>query len=107
MSHIEFVGSRETEDGAFYFRCYNRIIGVARNPTELDREMRRLAHEDPDALKYHLTEGHIVRWLYSINERELAEELDGVKNLDYAQWLVQKYLEKSMTYNRMHHGRMH
>jgi hypothetical protein len=74
---------------------------------ELNKEMRRLACEDPDALRYHLAEGHIVQWLRSIDERELAEELDGVTSVEDAQHLVERHLERSVTFSRMRHGRMH
>jgi hypothetical protein len=91
----------------FYFKCYDRTIGVARDVKELNRELRRLAVKDKDAVEYHLREGHLVNWLHSIHELELAEELIGVKTVEGAQNAVQKYLEKSMTLYTMHHGRMH
>jgi hypothetical protein len=91
----------------FCFKCYDRTIGVACDVKELNRELRRLAVQDRDAVEYHLREGHIVRWLYSIQEGELAEELEGVRSIEKAQNRIEKYLEKSMVIYRMHHGRMH
>ena len=70
-------------------------------------ELRRLEVTDPAALRYHLLQGHIVRWLHSINEHELAEKLDDVTNIALAQRFVEQYLERSLTLNRMRSGRMH
>ena len=91
----------------FYFKSYDRTIGVGHDVKELNSELRRLAIQDRASVDYHLRAGHIVEWLYSVNEIELAEELDGVKTIERAQFVVEKYLEKSMNTYRMKHGRMH
>jgi len=64
----------------FYFKSYDRVIGVAHDVKELASEMERLAKEDPAALEYHLREGHIVAWLNYIGEARLAEALRGVSD---------------------------
>lgn len=69
--------------------------------------MRRLSVQDRGALEYHLREGHIVDWLYYIDEVELANELEGVKNIEEAREVLEKHLEKSMIAYRMVFGRMH
>lgn len=51
---------------------------------DLQREMGRLAGENPEALEYHLREGHIVRWLESLNEREVAEQVKQIQTADEA-----------------------
>jgi hypothetical protein len=108
MSRVQLVEQeRKGSPSVFYFLSYGRKIGEAKNLRELVGEMRRLEYEDPAALRYHLIEGHIVRWLRSINEAELAEELDGVGNLSLAERLVEEHLEKTLTLDRMRHGRMH
>ncbi len=92
---------------AFYFRSYNRIIGRARDVRELRREMSRLSWENPDAVAYHLRQGHIASWLESIGERELAEELRNVKSIEEAERKIEKYLERTMIEYRMQIGYMH
>lgn len=64
----------------FYFKSYDRVIGVARDLPELERELARLSREDPACVEYHLKEGHIVAWLNYIGERGLAEILRGVSS---------------------------
>jgi len=108
MSKVQLAEQEHgSSSGVFYFMSYGRKIGEAKNLKELIGEMRRLEYEDPAALRYHLIEGHIVRWLRSINEAELAEELDGVGNISLAQRLVEEHLERTFTLDRMRHGRMH
>ncbi len=79
----------------FYFKSYDRIIGIARNTTELHKELTRLAEVDPAALEYHIREGHIAQWLAYANETELAKELKAVKSIEQAQIRVGKHLESS------------
>jgi hypothetical protein len=90
----------------FYFKSYDKVIGVAHNLTELNREMKRLASEDRMALEYHLASGHIVDWLEYSGEWELAFQLKGVKNADEANRWTERYLEREITLRRMTHGRM-
>lgn len=77
----------------FYFKSYDKIIGIARNTTELHKELTRLADVDPAALEYHVKEGHIAQWLAYANELELAKELKGVKSIEQAQMRVGRYLD--------------
>ena len=63
---------------------YDRVIGVAKNVRELDKEMKRLAREDRPCLEYHLANGHIVSWLEYANEPEFAKDLAGVINVEEA-----------------------
>ena len=90
----------------FYFKSCGRTVGEASNLKELAEELTRLEYEDPGTVRYHLVEGHIVRWLRSINENELADRLDGVVNVTLAKRFVEKQLEKSLIVNRMRNGRM-
>lgn len=68
----------------FYFMSYGTVIGVARSVADLQKEMGRLAGENPGALEYHLREGHIVKWLESMNEREAAEQLRRIQTAEGA-----------------------
>jgi hypothetical protein len=77
----------------FYFKSYNKTIGVARNLNDLQGELARLAKENPEAVVYHLREGHIVQWLSHTNEKELAEQLKDVKSIEQARMTVANYLE--------------
>ncbi len=63
--------------------------------------------EDRAAVEYHLGNGHIVQWLHSIGEVELALELEGVRNIEKAKITIEKHLEKEMIVQRMKRGRMH
>jgi len=76
----------------FYFKSYDRVIGIAHDIRELEKEMERLVKEDPPALEYHLREGHIVSWLNYIGEVGLAEVLRGVSDPKEALARVRDYL---------------
>jgi len=86
---------------------YERVIGVASNLRELDGEMKRLAREDRPCLEYHLANGHIVSWLEYMNEPEFAKDLAGVKNVDEAIRLAERYVARSVLMHRRRRGRMH
>jgi hypothetical protein len=91
----------------FYFTSYDRVIGVAKDVWELDREMKRLAREDRPCLEYHLANGHIVSWLEYTNESELAMDLTGVKNVEESLIIVERYVARSVLLHRRRRGRMH
>ena len=80
----------------FYFKSYDRVIGVAHDVRELLREMKRLANEDRAALEYHLSQGHIVAWLYYLGENGLAKRLEGVKDAETAIRVVEEHLSLSL-----------
>lgn len=75
----------------FYFKSYERVIGIAHNLEELKKEIERLVKEDPAALEYHLKEGHIVSWLLYIGEKGLAEILKDVKDPQEALSRIREY----------------
>lgn len=75
----------------FYFKSYDRVIGIAHNIDELEKEVERLSKEDPAALAYHLREGHIVAWLNYIGEKGLAEILKGVSEPNEALSRIKEY----------------
>ncbi|QGA53302.1 hypothetical protein GFS03_01165 [Sulfolobus sp. E5-1-F] len=68
----------------FYFKSYDKTIGIAHDVNELEKEIERLGKEDPACVEWHLKEGHIVAWLNYIGERGLAEMLKGVGNVKEA-----------------------
>ena len=80
----------------FYFRSYDRVIGVARDVRELLREMKRLINEDRAALEYHLSQGHIVAWLRYLGEEGLAKKLEGAGDAERAVRVVEEHLELTM-----------
>ena len=101
----------------FYFKSYDRVIGIARNVNDLQGELTRLAEENPDALEYHIKEGQIGRWLDYANEKELAEQLKDVKSIEQARIIVNQHIENSklipstrdpmaVTHDK-HHKRVH
>ncbi|BDC18253.1 hypothetical protein [Acidianus sp. HS-5] len=75
----------------FYFKSYNKVIGVAHDVKELEKEVERLSKEDPAALQYHLKEGHIVSWLNYLGENGLAEMLKGVTEPEEALARIKEY----------------
>ncbi|MUM65215.1 hypothetical protein D1867_08200 [Acidianus infernus] len=75
----------------FYFKSYDKVIGIAHNVEELEKEMERLTKDDPAALEYHLKEGHIVAWLNYIGEKGLAEILKGVSKPEEALARIKEY----------------
>jgi hypothetical protein len=108
MHSVQLVQKVELDSqSVFYFRSYDKMIGRATDLKELASEMRRLEFEDPAALKYHLVQGHIVRWLRSLDDAELAIELDGVENISLAERMVEEFLERKSIIRRMRQGRMH
>ena len=60
----------------FYFRSFERVIGVAHDEAELLAEVKRLSAQDPKALEYHVSQGHIVEWLRYIGRDDLASFLE-------------------------------
>lgn len=82
----------------FYFKSYDKVIGIAHDVEELRKELERLSKEDPAAIEYHLKEGHIVSWLEYIGEKGIAEVLKGVKDPTEAISRIKEYelLKSSM-----------
>ncbi|WP_054845478.1 hypothetical protein [Sulfuracidifex tepidarius] len=75
----------------FYFKSYEKVVGVAHNVEELKEEMTRLYKNDPACVEYHLREGHIVAWLGYIGEKGLAEMLKGVTDVKEAITRIDEY----------------
>ncbi len=76
----------------FYFKSFDKIIGVAHDVNELRSEFERLLSVDSKALEYHLREGHIVQWLEYMGETELARRLVGVVDPKVAYEIISNYL---------------
>jgi len=76
----------------FYFKSYDKVIGIAHDVHELKNEIERLMQVDAKALEYHLSEGHIVQWLNYIGEKELASKLMGVKDPKDALEIINTHL---------------
>jgi len=70
----------------FYFKSYDKVVGVAHNEKELEKEIMRIGSADPPCVNWHLEQGHIVAWLRYIGNNTLAEMLKGVK--DYREALA-------------------
>ncbi|MGC9133299.1 MAG: hypothetical protein ACP5GJ_02765 [Nanopusillaceae archaeon] len=78
----------------FYFKSYDKVIGVAHNVEELKEEIGRLIHIDKKALEYHLKEGHIAQWLEYIGETRLARKLKKITDPLKAYEVISNYLSK-------------
>ncbi|WP_201796927.1 hypothetical protein [Thermoplasma sp. Kam2015] len=59
----------------FYFKSYDRLIGIACDEKSLLYEMKCLNQYDGAALYYHLKEGHIAMWLEYIGRKDLADAI--------------------------------
>jgi hypothetical protein len=70
----------------FYFKSYDKVVGVAHNEKELESEIMRIGAVDPACVNWHLEQGHIVQWLRYIGNNTLAEMLKDVK--DYREALA-------------------
>ncbi len=68
----------------FYFKSFDRVIGEAHDEVELLREMERLSQEDPGAVEYHLSQGHIASWLSYIGRPDLASIIGPGLTLQHA-----------------------
>jgi len=62
----------------FYFKSYEKVVGVAHDVKELETEIERIGKTDPACVNWHLEQGHIVSWLRYIGENTLAEMIKGV-----------------------------
>ncbi len=82
----------------FYFKSYQKIVGVAHDLEELKARLKEIGTEDPASVNYHLSEGHIVSWLQYIGEDSAAEALIGVKDFSEA-------LKKLEGVSGVHHGK--
>ncbi len=75
----------------FYFKSYDKVVGIAHDVKELEAEIERLGKTDSACVEWHLKEGHIVSWLNYIGERGLAEMLKGVNNVKEALARIKEY----------------
>ncbi|WP_291766951.1 hypothetical protein [Caldivirga sp. UBA161] len=78
----------------FYFKSYDKVIGVAHDVSELASEFKRLLSSNEETLRYHLRENHIVQWLKYIGEDELADKLHGITDPNKALEVINKHMGK-------------
>jgi len=62
----------------FYFKSYEKVVGVAHDVKELEKEIERIGERDPACVNWHLQQGHVVSWLKYVGENTLAEMLKDV-----------------------------
>jgi len=62
----------------FYFRSYGKVVGIAHDLKEFEKEIEKIGSKDPGCVNYHLREGHVTSWLAYIGEKEAAQALNGV-----------------------------
>ncbi|BFH74102.1 hypothetical protein SJAV_20460 [Sulfurisphaera javensis] len=86
----------------FYFKSYERVVGVAHDVKELEKEIARIGATDPACVNWHLEQGHIVTWLKYIGNSTLAEMLKGVKDWREALARIRDYntIQQSTTQKR-------
>ncbi|MGC9175340.1 MAG: hypothetical protein ACP5GO_05785 [Thermoprotei archaeon] len=42
----------------FYFKSYQKVVGVAHDLSELKEHLKEIGTRDPACVNYHLSEGH-------------------------------------------------
>ncbi|MGC8618302.1 MAG: hypothetical protein ACP5UZ_06135 [Thermoplasmata archaeon] len=88
----------------FYFKSYDKTIGVACDAESLLYTLKCIAKYDPKAIDWHVSEGHITAWLRSIGEKELADKLPNVKDTAALIDTIDKHLnEKKKDRGRQRH----
>jgi len=75
----------------FYFKSYEKVVGVAHDVKELEKEIERIGKQDPACVNWHLQQGHIVAWLKYIGNNTLAEMLKGVNDWKEATARIRDY----------------
>ncbi|KAA8922189.1 hypothetical protein [Thermoplasma sp.] len=79
----------------FYFKSYDRLIGIACDVPSLYHEMKCLLAYDRAAVQYHLAEGHVSMWLDYIGEHDLADSLRYEPDPDSALAVLEKAVGSS------------
>ncbi|MEM0141731.1 MAG: hypothetical protein QXN66_06895 [Thermoplasmatales archaeon] len=87
----------------FYFKSFDKTIGVACDVKSLLYTVKCIAKYDPRAIDWHVSEGHICAWLRSIGEKELADKLSNVKDTSIFIDTIDKHLKEKMK-GRRHHN---
>ena len=95
----------------FYFKSFDRTIGIACDVPSLYYEMKCQALYDKAALDYHAKEGHISMWLDYIGEHDLA---GSIKNQNQTELILNILKDKIKENNHgnskkvgMQHGSGH
>ncbi len=78
----------------FYFKSFDRVIGISCDLPGLYYTMNCLLFYDRAAIEYHIKQGHIANWLDYIGEHELSALIKGAKNSEEALEILKKALEK-------------
>ncbi|MCW6159094.1 MAG: hypothetical protein LVQ63_06420 [Thermoplasmatales archaeon] len=86
----------------FYFKSYNKTIGVACDAESLLYTVKCIAKFDSSAIDWHVSEGHICAWLRSFGEKELADKLSNVKDTASFIDTMEEHLNERMRSHRRH-----
>ena len=91
----------------FYFKSYDRLIGVACDLESLVTEMKCLSDYDYDAVNYHILNGHISMWLNYMGFPELAEDVKTASSPEEAIKMVKSFkkVKRGMGSNSMSMGK--
>jgi len=91
----------------FYFKSYDRLIGVACDLESLVTEMKCLSDYDYDAVNYHILNGHISMWLNYMGFPELAEDVKTASSPEEAIKMVKSFkkVKRGMGSNSMNMGK--
>lgn len=78
----------------FYFKSFERVIGIACDVPGLYYTIKCLSVYDKAAVEYHLKEGHIADWLDYAGENEISELIRNSKSVDEVIKILEPYVEK-------------
>lgn len=80
----------------FFFMKYGEVIGKASNIEELQSEIRRLSVENPEAVNYHIREGHIAQWVNYVGRKDIGNKLNGTTTIDEILVILEKPERKTV-----------
>ncbi len=78
----------------FYFKSFERVIGIACDLPGLYYTMKCLSMYDKQAIEYHIKQGHIANWLDYTGNHELSKLMANVKSVEEALSILEQYLKK-------------
>jgi hypothetical protein len=94
--------------GHFYFKSFDRTIGMACDVQGLYYEIKCLALYDKAVVDYHVKEGHIAMWLDYIGDHNPADIIRNENETESVLNTLENNIKKNNNMksrnNSMHHG---
>ncbi len=77
----------------FYFKSFERVIGVACDVPGLYYTIKCLSVYDRPAVEYHIKQRHIADWLDYIGNHELSKMMNNAESVEEAIAILEQYLK--------------